>query len=251
MIKKIVAIGSLTIASIAFANNYTLPVPIGTIKGAEVTYNDSDTVTVKYGFGECSGFYWEIASPIDLDVTVPSSLDIVYIYIDHSECTYPSVVLTSSTTEPTYSTSKLGWYNGDDRCIGFALTTDGSTLLQFDTIGNIILYKHVGPYVAQNVDPNGWTSYPATGYTTDVDTVTPVFAFKVRIEIRNTDINDVVQVYARSVSTYDQIGNNSYYTAICDGWIITGTTDRSLDIYGHNDDDNALSMRIHGVEIER
>ena len=53
------------------ANSFTLPVPIGTIERSYVQYKDNDTVTVSSGFGECNGFYWEIAIPEDVDVTVP------------------------------------------------------------------------------------------------------------------------------------------------------------------------------------
>ena len=49
----------------AAANSFTLPVPIGTIQRSYVQYKDADTVTVSSGFGECSGYYWEITAPTD------------------------------------------------------------------------------------------------------------------------------------------------------------------------------------------
>ncbi len=43
------------------------------------------------------------------------------------------------TTEPTYNSSKHGWYNGNDRCIG-ALYHDGTNLIVQSKKGNIHAY---------------------------------------------------------------------------------------------------------------
>ena len=81
----------------------------------------------------------------------------IYIYIDHSASDYPNPTFVSSTTEPSYVEASFGWYNGEDRRIGFALTNSSSTsIMEFITNGDKITYKSAGIQVASNVDTNGW-----------------------------------------------------------------------------------------------
>lgn len=69
-----------------------------------------------------------------------------YLYLDDSAIvTAETNILTASeflnsTTAPTYSVAKHGWYNGSDRCI-FAVLTDGSNnVLKFYNDGDLVAY---------------------------------------------------------------------------------------------------------------
>jgi hypothetical protein len=126
---------------------------------AFVDYVDSDTIEIHTGFGECNGHYWEITSPIEHDMTgLTTTEDFHYIYIDDANSIYPEPRIIDRTTEPTWSDSKMGWYNGDDRCIGAVLSNDGSaSLVPFG--GNyenkILLRGTDNVYLLQNGNPTG------------------------------------------------------------------------------------------------
>jgi hypothetical protein len=57
-----------------------------------------------------------------------------YLYIDDSELSGATMVageFVNNTNAPTYSVTKHGWYNGNDRCIGAFLTNASSQILGF------------------------------------------------------------------------------------------------------------------------
>ncbi len=120
----------ILISSISYAQ-FFCPVPKGTIHRAYVDYENDTHVIITSGYGECNGEYWEILSDTIYELqNIPYGEGFVYIYIDDSESAYPIVSLTDTdgtSTTPTWSDSKQGWYNGDDRCIGVVWSPSGST----------------------------------------------------------------------------------------------------------------------------
>lgn len=62
-----------------------------------------------------------------------------YLYIDYSTITAPGPItasnLTESATKPTFSSTKGGWYNGDDLCIFVVYGTGTTSYLWFDHDG--------------------------------------------------------------------------------------------------------------------
>lgn len=99
-----------------------------------------------------------------------------YIYIDDSAVvTAGTNILTAleflnSTTAPTWSNTKHGWYNGNDRCI-LGVRTDGSgNVLEFFNDGRKVIYaESINNY---NSTPGGtWTDIPLTipGFATTAD----------------------------------------------------------------------------------
>jgi len=87
-----------------------------------------------------------------------------YIYIDDTAVvTAGAKLLTETeflndTTAPTWSASKHGWYNGDDRCI-FAVTTSGaSAVLEFFQSEDCVMYadEHESAVTASDIDAT-WT----------------------------------------------------------------------------------------------
>jgi hypothetical protein len=100
-----------------------------------------------------------------------------YIYLDDSAIvTAATNLITNSeilndTTAPTWSASKHGWYNGNDRCI-FAVLTDGSN--------NVLEFFHAGSRKVFYADAKGDYSNadPGTDYSTEVTLTIPAFSGK-------------------------------------------------------------------------
>ncbi len=101
----------------------------------------------------------------------------VYIYLDYSAISGTTVTaseIIGSTTAPTWSDSKHGWYNGDDRCI-FAVYFEGSSINNF--------YHSGGDYVQFGDDKTELTyAAPTFNAWTDVTTsYHPVFTREVEL----------------------------------------------------------------------
>jgi len=126
--------------TIAAADLNTLP--IGYLQRARFTWGDADTITIGPGVYDHRGttnqiVYWN--STLTFDSTDTGS-QWYYLYLDDSAIvTHGSPLLTASefinsTTAPTWSDEKHGWYNGNDRCI-FAY---------FVSVGSIVSFTHDG-----------------------------------------------------------------------------------------------------------
>ncbi len=139
MKKKLIAltlISFFVLTGVVWAGTYSTYPSRGSVKGANVLYNNTDTVTINTGYGECNGKYWEITNDITYQLTGISGEDFYYIYIDDSMASYPDLDNDSfahSNTEPAWSDTKFGWYNGNDRMIGVVWVKDDSTISEFLT----------------------------------------------------------------------------------------------------------------------
>jgi len=136
-------------------------IPVGYFSRPVFVYSDTDTITIKAGMYHHSGtkeqmVYW--ASDITFDFgsggsnsgsTDLANTDWFYLYIDDSAVvTAGTRVLTASefiavTTAPTWSDTKLGWYNGNDRCIAAFYTNGSAELVEFATYGDTFVYGSV------------------------------------------------------------------------------------------------------------
>ena len=115
--------------------------------GIRVDYASSSTLTVQPGrayYDDGSTKYVELSSSFVFTCgsggSNSSSTDlganqVHYIYLDDSaigsETTLTAAMLLNSTTAPTFNGSKRGWYNGNDRCIGIAITDGSNNILEF------------------------------------------------------------------------------------------------------------------------
>lgn len=139
---------------------------IGDIKRSQFTYVDGDTITVGGGSYDVSGTLARITSAITTTAHGITGADWAYLYIDYSSIPGTGILVQSdliwSTTEPTWSHTLLGWYNGDDRCIfacRIAVTTDAIVifrhardLIKFDT--------PIATVIGDNA-PQDWTDISA------------------------------------------------------------------------------------------
>uniref|UniRef100_A0A6M3J4Q1 Uncharacterized protein n=1 Tax=viral metagenome TaxID=1070528 RepID=A0A6M3J4Q1_9ZZZZ len=99
-----------------------------------------------------------------------------YIYIDDSAVVAAgSAALTASeflnsTTAPTYSHSKVGWYNSNDRCIGCILTDGANAIVPFYTIGGDYMFYTY--FTSEYTTANCPTTYTALDVSSSVPTFT-------------------------------------------------------------------------------
>ena len=107
----------------AFQFNRT---PAGLIKGARLERVSDTAIKIGVGYGDILGSYWEIPSD---DVVVTNGYTLTglttttagiyhYIYIDRANSSLPFIAITNSTNAPNWSNDFMGWYSGQDRCIG-------------------------------------------------------------------------------------------------------------------------------------
>lgn len=232
----------------------------GTIKNAYVIYASDTSVTVKTGYGECNGKYWEITSDITHTMSTLDTSDFYYIYIDDSAASYPALDSSSiihSNTEPAWSDAKQGYYNGDDRCIGVVWTEAANTIMKFgtscngDEVTQVLEDKNCMP-VAGNVtsgdswrDVTTWSDYvPVNGVASLVctyqsDTGTPAAS---GMKISSYELKAVLPEY--HIAFYDNFGTQVWIT-LGDSrdisWLIVHST------YG----DQYLSLRQTGYKYKR
>jgi hypothetical protein len=111
----------------------------GLIKGARLSWVSGTAIKVGVGYGENAGEYWEIAPADNYNTTGYALAGLTtttngvfhYIYIDKANSLFPAITLTNSTTVPAWSDSYMGWYNGQNRCIGAVWAKADGTLANF------------------------------------------------------------------------------------------------------------------------
>ena len=115
----------------------------GLFQRAKFTYVDADTITIGPGVYQHAGttgqiVYWKSALTFD---STDSGSAWYYLYIDDSAIVSAGTNLltaaefTNSTTAPTWSDAKHGWYNGSDRCI-FAYYVSSGSIVSFTHDGS-------------------------------------------------------------------------------------------------------------------
>ena len=252
MWKKIVTILVLVAfetVSTAFGATY-VGLPKGVIHQAYVDYNDSDTINIAAGYGECNGHYWEITSTLSHDMnSLASGEDYHYIYIDDVNSLYPTPTFYDSTVEPAWSDLQLGWYNGNDRCIGVVWSPAGSaTIMKFHTNSDL---KYITDGEIKRVVDNG--NPTGSGIIVEATAYTPVNAIAAYVEAWNSD-TDYCYVAAYSADNpWSYLRATSYSgTAYAVGWLQFKRGDsRDLMWNGEDNDDDYFKLRIEGFQIER
>lgn len=230
-----------------------ISVPLGTIHDVYVEYNDSNTIDITAGYGECNGNYWEILTKTSHDMTtLASGEDFHYIYVDDDGSAYPDPNIYDSTTEPSYSESKLGFYNGNDRCIGVVWSPDSSsTMLEFtNNINQQYIMSTSGnsvKQILQSGNPDGTSQFlEATAYT-------PVNAIAALLIAQNSDMDSNLSLWVEAYeSHFSRIFDQGYYRCAASGWIeLERGASRDFKWNGYDDDDNNFNVHINGYQIER
>jgi hypothetical protein len=223
------------------------------IWGAYVKYKSSTEIYLTAGSGRCNGTEWEIAAEttINLYTVLPAGEDFLYIYIDDSASSYPTPTIIGSTTEPAWSDSKIGWYNGDDRCIGTVWCDSNGNIFEFQNNMRqeyFVKAANIKQLISTGNPSSTWQSLEATAYI-------PINADAVRLYAKNSDSGNAVQVcvgsYENNIDRIENYSGPGTY-AIARGWVfLERNASRDLQWYGLNDDDNLFMINIIGYRIER
>jgi len=230
----------------------------GYITGCYVEFNNVTSVTVTAGEGVCNGNFFAVTNDTAHYMTsLATAQDYHYICIDDSASTYPTPIFIDSTTEPIWSDAKLGFYSGDDRCIGAVLSSNGvSHVAKFQTFGTgRIMFNDVSLICANNHNPNGGWQAPNT---TATSAVLPVNAVSAHILAYGRDLGSV---YICAVTTEEHADVNPTYhmgqymrygydRMMSREWVGLGPS-RNLEILGSDDDDNNLALFVTGYEVRR
>jgi len=223
----------------------------GVIFGAYVKYKSSTEITVAPGSGRCNDNFWSITSDTDINLysVLPTGEDFLYIYIDDSASSYPTPTIIGSTTEPTYSGTNNGWYNGNDRCIGAVWVSSTGNIEEFSNNSDqeYFVDNHI-KQVLTNGNPN------STYRTVECTAYIPVNAKAVFVTANNSDSSSQVRII---VAAYESIRSSLiaecyHCNAYLRGWIsIERGSARDLQWYGFDDDDNSFDIFIEGYRLER
>ena len=252
-----IANGELGLSVRTAINNIAL----GHIRGVYPVYTDTTHVAIQPGQVECNSNTYILTTAVAHEILNFSSGGFTYLYIDDSESTKggtPTII--DSTTEPAWSDSKQGYYNGNDRCIG-ALYCDGAaTLSAFTTQvkGTNVWVKSIATLqIAAAMNPDSTWQAPGTK---ESSTVLPVNAILCNVVLLGSDAaGQVANIsccsYEASVQglpvSYQADVYNQAITRICDTGEITLGASRNIRIAGDNDDDNALYCWVTGYTIRR
>lgn len=240
-------------------DNYIVSVIKGMIHNANLIYSDTDTITIGTGYGECNGNFWEITANTNYDLTsLAAGEDLHYIYIDDSASSYPTPTFTDNTTEPVWSDSLQGWYNGNDRCIGQIYSPPSSaTISHFTNVGTEIHFVEItNAQMASSMNPNGAWQTPddhdgsfffgpmvshAKIYASCSDAAAPTSVAVTSVEVGNIQSNIAVGASIRT---------GSYQDANVVGLVPLGAS-KNIYIAAPDDDDNTLNCWVQGWNIER
>lgn len=155
--------------------------PTGQIIRPQFVYKDADEFYINGGgFYDVDGKFSGWASQLTFDVGSPSASTWYYLYADYSDITSGTALTASefvaSTTAPTQSHSKKGFYNGSDRCVFAYLTDASSNLVEFfHDGGDYVLYANMVSDKALTDIDTTWT---------DVTLTMPEFATKANATFR-------------------------------------------------------------------
>lgn len=141
-----------------------------------------------------------------------------YIYIDDSAVVSSgSDLLTAtefvnSTTAPTYSNAKCGWYNGLDRCIGAILTTAASVIVEFQVSSGGLM----GYVAATSIVAYASAAAPTAAESLDLGATVPTFSTRARLSLTCGTAGTKFSFGSYSGHNYDAYvdtpANDSYMT---------------------------------------
>lgn len=209
-------------------------------------------IHISSGGGECNGNYWEINNSggrVDLTQVLPNEECFAYIYVDDARSQYPVPSFTGSLTEPQWDAGRVGWYNGNDRCVGSVWNRWNASIDPFWHCGQSgYLYNDPIKQILANGNPNH--AYQ----TIDCSAYIPVNATAVYVMAMNgTSSGQVCAIVADHDNRSAQVAaRGKECTVIAEGWIpLKKNGSRKLDWYGFDHNQNNFRIYIYGYRIDR
>jgi len=222
------------------------------IFGAYVKYKSSTEITVTAGSGRCNDTFWEITSEIDVNLysVLPAGEDYLYIYIDDSGSSYPTPTIYGDTTEPTWSDSKIGWYYGNDRCIGTVWVNSSSNIEQFQNNSSLeyIPYQPIKEVLTGGNPTGSYQTVETTAYIPINATAVYVTALN-----RDSDGDSCYVAVSPAENANSRLVNSTYKSwSYIYGWLsLDRGFGRDLQWNGSDDDNNEFKIKILGYRIDR
>jgi len=198
---------------------------------AKFIYKDTDEIYINGGVYIHRGttnqiVYWD--SQLTYQFTSLGVSDWSYLYIDDSDLVtdgtnvITAARLTDSTTEPTWSDSKKGWYNGEDRCIFAVLTNGSSEILEFFHDGDHVSFsEYIISLVQTDIDPADWL---------DVTLSAPKFTTKVQATVYSLFVDNGTTVYYRTKDR--QVGTYGHIVHVITALIVNAATTLTVTTNG-------------------
>ena len=268
MKKLFILLFILTLTSFSYAEDVRINGNLvvgtkGTISGLCPVYVDANTITLGSGYLEANGKSYDLSSATNFDIDVFDNGGFTYGYIDDGTAVAPTITLDWSATEPAWSDSLQGWYNGNDRCI-ISLYCDGAATIGGFTsveIGNLVSINWAfGFQLASDMNPNsGWD----TPDVAESSTKLPINAMAGYFFIFGNDSDGSIYV---ACDNYELASINTtpigvpYWAQLyivgdhgsvgASGKVMLGAS-RNVRLAGDNDSDNAMDLNITGYEYGR
>jgi hypothetical protein len=239
----------------------------GYLHGLNFVYSSTTAVTVKTGYGECNGLYWEITTDTAHAMTsLVSGADWHWAYIDYSTLSAsdftPDII--DSATPPTWDDAKQGYYNGDDRAVAFFQSIAASaTIVAFSAVRTGTQFRYVNgrnSILGSNMAPTGSWQSPTTALTA----LGPDFMDEALVILSSTDVGgDGAQCYV-ATSEMAAIGASlvkesqvweSWTSASYEGaavqintWLVLGAS-MELKVAAESNDDTNLDGWVQGYAL--
>lgn len=107
-------------------------------------YSDTDELTFSGGSIEVGGSTYTLgaATTVTFSGLGASQSRWIYVAAPSSGTALSASEFSSSTTTPTWSAAKGGWYNGDDRAVFVLITNASSQFVNFRCNGRLVLYDN-------------------------------------------------------------------------------------------------------------
>jgi hypothetical protein len=146
-----------------FAGNINVAAAVGT-QELKVQWTSTSSLTIGSGKIEINGTVYELASSVTLNVTGLSTSTWYYVYVTGGlNSTLGLSNISYSTTAPTLSESKKGYYNGTAvRCIGAFYSDGSSNVLEFSVSGLDVYWDESFSDHDDNTPSDTWTDQALT-----------------------------------------------------------------------------------------
>lgn len=188
------------LALISLANTGFLAALPGLLRRSKFRWKDADEIYIGPGAYHLDGtdeIIVQWSSELTFQFQNLGASDWSYLYIDDSAVqTAATHVLTASefidsTTEPAWSDTKHGWYNGNDRCIFAVLTSGASAILEFFHDGGdlVVLADQITSMAATDLADETWT---------DVTVAAPKFSTRILLTVMVDQVDGSASYYWRT-----------------------------------------------------
>lgn len=236
---------------------------LGFIDGYVCKYNTSTSITIIAGSCEANSSYYSLASDDSHSMTgLTVGFRRHYIYIDDDASTPPAATIIDATTPPSWSNSKRGWYNGDDRCIGEVSSSIATATIDFfETSGTgKVISNYYGftslPPLASNMNPDGTWQTPDDA---ESSTILPINVVEGYFGLQGADAASncsAAVTTSETATVYTAINGAMFFDS---GYNLIDLRNIRLPLgASHNvkvgggvDDDNDLDLRLHGYSYAR